>query len=58
MSDCRPDAHAPAVPSTTNDEQMGSTIFGDALVANGARPAAPQRIETDRGIDGRVSGCA
>jgi hypothetical protein len=40
-----------------DDEQMGSTFFGDAIAADAARPAAPQRIETDRGIDDRVSGC-
>jgi hypothetical protein len=58
MSDRRPDAHAPALPSTGNNEQMGSTFFGDAVVANAAGPAKPQRIDTDRGIDGRVSGYA
>jgi hypothetical protein len=35
-------------------EQMGSTIFGDATVADPARPASPRQIETNRGIDGRV----
>jgi hypothetical protein len=39
-----------------DDEQMGSTRFGDAIAANVARPAAPQQIETDRGIDGRARG--
>jgi hypothetical protein len=34
---------------------MGSTLFGDASAADAARPVAPQQIETDRGIDGRVS---
>ena len=40
-----------------NEEQMGSTFFGDVGACDTARPAAPQQIETDRGIDGRVSGC-
>ena len=35
-------------------KQMGSTIFGGAIVAHAARPASPRQIETDRGIDGRV----
>jgi hypothetical protein len=39
-----------------NEEQMGSTFFG--VAAAGSRLAAPQQSETDRGIDGRVSGCA
>jgi hypothetical protein len=36
---------------------MGSTLFGDAIAAGAARPAARRQIETDRGNDGRVSGC-
>jgi hypothetical protein len=35
---------------------MGSTLFGDATSVNPAGAAAPRQIETDRGIDGRVSG--
>jgi hypothetical protein len=34
---------------------MGSTTFGDAITGDEARPASPQQIETDRGIDGRAS---
>jgi hypothetical protein len=35
-------------------EQMGSTIFGDAIVADPARPVSPRQFETNRGIVGRV----
>jgi len=34
---------------------MGSTLFGDAIAADAVRPAPPQKIETGRGNDGRVS---
>jgi hypothetical protein len=34
---------------------MGSTTFGNAITAGVAGRAAPQQIEADRGIDGRVS---
>jgi len=56
VSHRRPDAGAPVSPSTGNDEQMGSTFFGDAVAADAGRPAAPRQPETDRGIDGRASG--
>jgi hypothetical protein len=34
---------------------MDSTFFGDAIEAELARIAARRQIDTDRGIDGRVS---
>ena len=37
-----------------NEEQMGSTPFGDANPATGTGLAAPQHIEMDRGSHGRV----
>jgi hypothetical protein len=39
---------------TPNEEQMGSTPFGDAKPAPTAELAASQDIEMDRGSDGRV----
>jgi hypothetical protein len=39
---------------TPNEEQMGSTPFGDAKPAPAAELAAPQGIEMDRCSDGRV----
>jgi hypothetical protein len=41
-----------------NDQQMGSTFFGDAAAADAARSVAPQQLRTDRGIDGRAGGHA
>jgi hypothetical protein len=41
-----------------NEEQMGSTFFGGTVAVYTTRPAPPQMTETDRGIDGRASGCA
>lgn len=38
-----------------NEEQMGSTTFGDATPAQVIGLAAPQQIEIDRGSYGRVS---
>jgi hypothetical protein len=35
---------------------MGSTIFG-GTAADTVSTVAPQQIEMDGGIDGRVSGC-
>jgi len=58
VSHGRPDACAPVIPSTGNDEQMGSTFFGDAVAAGAGRSAAPRQPETDRGIDGRAGGYA
>jgi hypothetical protein len=40
----------------SNDEQMGSTLFGDAKLAGVAGIVLPQQIEINRGIAGRVSG--
>ncbi len=40
----------------SNDEQMGSTLFGDAELAGVAGIVLPQQIEINRGIAGRVSG--
>lgn len=40
----------------SNDEQMGSTFFGDTKLAAVAGVVLPQRIEINRGTDGRVSG--
>ena len=37
-----------------NDEQMGSTTFGNAITGLVTRSASPQQIETGRGTDGRV----
>ena len=37
-----------------NEEQMGSTTFGDANLAQVTGLAAPQQIEIDRGSHGRV----
>jgi hypothetical protein len=37
---------------------MGSTFFGDAVLADAARSAAPQQLNTDRGIDGHAGGYA
>jgi hypothetical protein len=48
----------PATTTTGNDEQMGSTFFGDAVAAGAGRCAAPRQPETDRGIDGRAGGYA
>jgi len=58
VSHRRPDADVPVIPSTDDDEQMGSTFFGDAVAADAGRPAAPRQPETDCGIDGRASGNA
>jgi hypothetical protein len=56
LSELLPPGHiSPGYPSTNDDEQMGSTIFGDAVAADTAAPAAPRQTKTDRGIDGRVS---
>jgi hypothetical protein len=41
-----------------NEEQMGSTFAGDTVAADAPRLVAPPQSKTDRGIDGRVSGCA
>jgi hypothetical protein len=38
----------------SNEEQMGSTPFGEANPATWTGLAAPQHIEMDRGSDGRV----
>jgi hypothetical protein len=38
-----------------NEEQMGSTTFGDPNLAPVTGLAAPQQIEIDRGSHGRVS---
>jgi len=40
----------------SNDEQMGSTLFGDAKLADVAGIVLPQQTEINRGIAGRVSG--
>jgi hypothetical protein len=40
----------------SNDEQMGSTFFGDTKSAGVAGVVLPQQIEINRGTDGRVSG--
>jgi hypothetical protein len=40
----------------SNDEQMGSTLFGDAKLAGVAGIVSPQQIEINRGIVGCVSG--
>jgi hypothetical protein len=40
----------------SNDEQMDSTLFGDAKLAGVAGIVLPQQIEINRGIAGRVSG--
>ena len=40
----------------SNDEQMGSTLFGDAKLAGVAGIVLPQQTEINRGIAGRVSG--
>ena len=41
--------------SNTNDEQMGSTPFGDTGKATSLRPVTPRDIEMDRrGVDGGV----
>jgi hypothetical protein len=40
----------------SNDEQMGSTFFGDAKLAGVTGIVLPQQIEINRGIAGRVSG--
>jgi hypothetical protein len=40
----------------SNDEQMGSTLFGDTKSAGVAGVVLPQQIEINRSIDGRVSG--
>jgi hypothetical protein len=40
---------------------MGSTITGDTSAADAPRLVAPlkcQKIQTDRGIDGRAGSCA
>jgi hypothetical protein len=57
MGWCRADNRPSGKHLNPNDEQMGSTLFGDVIAADAAGPAAPRHIETDRGIDGRVSGC-
>jgi hypothetical protein len=46
--------------STFNDEQMGSTPFGDADPAHATGSATPQKLEFQRGDRGRVGadGCA
>jgi hypothetical protein len=41
-----------------NEKQMGSTFTGDTVAADATRLVAPRQTETDRGIDGRASGCA
>jgi hypothetical protein len=46
----------PATLLNPNDRQMGSTFSGDVIVADPARIATLQQVDTDRGIDGRVSG--
>jgi len=58
VSHGRPDPDAPVIPSTGNDEQMGSTFLGDVVAASAGRSAAPRQPETDRGIDGRAGGYA
>jgi hypothetical protein len=40
-----------------NDEQMGSTPFGDTKLAGVSAIVPPPQIETNRGSSGRVSGC-
>ena len=40
----------------SSDEQMDSTLFGDAKLAGAAGIVLPQQIEINRGTDGRVSG--
>ncbi len=41
-----------------NVKQMGSTFFGDTVVTDASRTAAPQKTQADRGAGGRVSGFA
>jgi hypothetical protein len=56
MMRSREDVRSPGN-STSNDEQMGSTTFGDVEMAGVTVVASLRQIETDRGIAGRVSGC-
>jgi hypothetical protein len=40
-----------------NEEQMGSTFFGDTIAA-APRLVSPRQTQSDRGIDVRARGCA